>query len=376
MFKKSFITAIIALTPLFAFAASINFGDYFLKGAEVVLDDIYSIGGRTSTFVGSITGDAVAISRTIWSQSQIDGDALFLGEDVRVQGKVLDDARLIGGRIVTIDGKVFDDVVAIGSRVVVSPTGRIEGSLYAIGGEVEIQGTILGDAQVLSGKLLLTGAVEGNLELWGKATFKEPSRIGGAFIEHASGNAVPPLNVVITGNTILDEAERGSMEFPMRAILNGFFSLKVLMMLALGFLLFFLARERTEEVLLDTLPNFGARVLRGLIIIIIMPLATLLLFTTVVGIPIALLLFSLLLILMLLSSAYAGILLGALCERFVFKRSAFPISYRPILLGIVFLSILSLIPFVGLIIYGILFLGAVGSIGTLFFREVRKIKVP
>src|SRR3989338_7721870 len=123
MFKKSFITAIIALTPLFAFAASINFGDYFLKGAESASDDLYAVLGRTTTFVGKVEGDAVALSRAIFSQSDISGDALFLGEEVRVQGKVLDDARLFGGRVVIIDGMVLDDVIAIGSHVVVSPTG-------------------------------------------------------------------------------------------------------------------------------------------------------------------------------------------------------------------------------------------------------------
>lgn len=373
MLKKALLVTLIVL-PFTTFAGAIHFGDYFLKSAEQAPDDVYAVLGRTATFVGSITGDAIAISRTIFSQSEISGDALFIGEDVSVLGKVLDDARLLGGRVITIDGTVLDDVVAIGSKVVVSPTGRIEGSLYAIGGEVEIHGTVLGDAKVHSARFLLTGAVEGILELWGKATFMESSRIGGDFIAHSTGKAEPPLNVVITGKTILDEAKRGSMEFSPRAFFGGFFSLKTLMMLALGFMLFFLARERTEEVLLETLPHFAARILRGLLILIVMPLAIILLIPTIVGIPIALLLLALLLLLFLLSSACAGILIGVWSEQLFFKRSAFPLSYRPVLFGIVFLSILSLIPFVGLLVYGILFLAVAGSIGTLFYREVRIIK--
>jgi hypothetical protein len=223
---------------------------------------------------------------------------------------------------------------------------------------------------VLSNKLLLSGAVEGDLELWGEAVFKEPARITGDFIHHTRGKAKPPINVVITGEVIFGEWKSDGVSFQ-RAFLGGFFSLKALMMLALGFLLFFLARERTEEVLLETLPNFWMRVLRGFLILILLPIAISIFALSVIGIPIALILGALLLLLLLLSWVYAGLLLGAWSEQIFFKRSAFPLSYRPVLLGIVFLSILSAIPFVGLIIHGMLLLAAAGSLGTVFWNKLR-----
>ena len=219
-------------------------------------------------------------------------------------------------------------------------------------------------------RFLLTGAVEGDGELWGKAAFEKTARIGGDFIQHASGKTAAPVNVTVGGNVIFDTAERGGMGIP-RSFFGGVFSLKVLMALMLGFALFFLARERTEEVLLDVLPNFWMRALRGLLILLLLPAAVLILLFSVVGIPLALALASLFLLLLVLSFACAGILLGAWIEQFLFKRSAFPLSYRPVLLGVIGISVISVIPFVGPVVCGILFLAAAGSLGTVFFRKLR-----
>ncbi len=356
--------------PLSAFAGSLHIGDYFLKGAEKVSDDVYVM-GQTATFAGAVTGDATALSRTIFTEGDISADAFLLGESIKVLGSTGDDLRVVGERVV-IDGTVGDDVVVIGSRVTIGPKAVIKGSLYAIGGSVEVQGTVVGRATVISGNLTLTGAIGGDLELWGGAVFGEPAKVGGDYILHNNAKNVPPLNVVITGKFIKDDLSAHKSTGFSSPFSGGFFSLKVLMMLVLAFALFFLARERSEEVLLEVLPNFWPRVLRGLLILIIMPLVGMLLIPSVVGIPIALILGALFFMLVLLSWGYAGVLLGAWSERILFKRSAFPLTYRPILLGVLFLSVISLIPVIGPLFHGILILAVAGSLGTLFSRFIRR----
>lgn len=369
MLKKALLVFVFGVAPLSVFGASLHIGDYFLKGAERAPDDLYVV-GRTATLAGSVDGDAVVLGGRLWSEADISGDAFLAGEDVWLKGPVKDDARLVGATV-TLDGTVFDDVVAIGSKVVILPTARIEGSLYIIGGDVEVMGAVLGDVKVLSGTFLLGGEIQGNLELWGKAAFKKPARIGGDFILHRKGKAVSPTNVEITGAVLFDETERSATRSAISTFLGGFFALKALMTLALGFMLFLIVRERTEEVVQEALPNFWVRVFRGLLVCVGMSLATLVLIPSVIGIPIAVVLGSFLLILLVLSTAFAGMLFGAWIEQFVFRRSVFPLTYRPVLLGIVFLSLVSAIPFVGPIVEGMLMLGAIGSMGTLFFRHIR-----
>ena len=367
MIKKTLLSIALFL-PFSVSAASLHLGDYFLKGAEQISSDLYTI-GRTTTIAGTVVGDVTAVGRDIFSTGTISTDALFFGEGVRVEGEVADDVRVVGG-VIVIDGTVKGDVVAIGAEVTVENKARIEGSLYAIGGEVVIRGTVLGDTKVLSNDLLLSGTVEGDLELWGTASFEDPARIGGDYIYHTNSPVSPPVKVTITGKIIADEGYgTGSTSSHTRA--GGFFSLRVLMMCALGFALFFLARGRTEEVILEILPNFLARALRGLLVLIILPILSILFIPTIIGIPIALILGALFLLLVLLSWAGSGILFGVWCEQFFFKRSAFPLTYRPVLIGILSLSLISIVPVLGALLHGILILATAGSLATLFFRELR-----
>jgi cytoskeletal protein CcmA (bactofilin family) len=370
MIQKLLILSLFVFAPACALAASIQFGDYFLKGAETVQDDLYTL-GDTVIFEGRITGDAAALARTIFSESTTTGDVLFVGEEVRLRGAVGDDARLLGGTV-TIDGVVEDDVVAIGGEVNIAPNARIRGSLYAMGGTVRIFGSVVGDARVVSGRMELHGEVAGNVELWGTASFKTPARIGGDFVYHTDGKASPPVNVAITGKVVMDEREKGESAFSLGGFRGGFLSLRTLMALALGFALFFFARERSEELLLDLLPNVGMRLTRGALIVLLLPAAGALLFPTVVGIPLTLILGACLLVALLLGWAYAGFLAGAWSERFFFRRSPFPLSYRPVLLGIIFLSVLSAIPVLGPLLHLALSLAAVGSLGTVFYRHMRQ----
>jgi len=368
--KKITLLLALLLLPVSVFAATMRVGDYFLKGAETVSDDLYML-GETAVFEGRILGDAAALARTIFSESTTTGDVLFIGEEVRLRGAVGDDARLLGGTV-TIDGVVQDDVVAIGGEVRIAPTARIQGSLYAMGGTVRILGAVLGDARVVSGRMELAGEVAGDMELWGKASFKTPARIGGDFVYHADGKASPPVNVAIAGKVVVDERKEGGRAFSLGGFRGGFLSLRTLMALALGFALLFFARERSEELLLDLLPNVGMRLMRGALIILLLPAAGALLLPTVVGIPLALILGACFLLALMLGWAYAGLLVGAWSERLFFKRSAFPLSYRPVLLGIIFLSVLSAIPMLGPLLNLALSLAAVGSLGTVFYRHLRE----
>lgn len=365
MKKKLAVFAVVFFIPGAVFAASVHLGDYFLKGAEQVADDVY-VFGRSATFAGNVDGDVVAASESIFSQSDILGDVLFLGEDVRFGGSV-EDARIVGA-VVTVDGTVLDDAVIIGSRIIIEKGAKIEGSLYAVGGSVDVRGAITGNAKIISEKAVVSGTIAGDLEQWGDISFSEPAAIGGDFIRHSRSRA-GPRNVAITGKIIESTVPEGLTLS--RAFLGGFFSLKVLMLLALGFALFFIARERTENVLVETLSEFWLRMLRGLIIIVVLPVIIALLISSVVGLPIAMLLIALFVAMLLLSWALAGIIVGAWIEQLIFRRSSLPLTYRPVLLGILVISVISLIPYVGPLFYGILILASVGSLGTLFFRALR-----
>jgi len=372
MFHKALILCLVTV-PLCASALISAGGDYFLKPSEKATDDVYVV-GPSSTFGGEISGDAVALSRLIESDSSIAADTLFIGESVSLRGSVADDARILA-ETVLVSGTVKDDLIIFAAKVLVLPSAHIGGNLYIVGGDVEVRGAVAGDVRLYAGAARVSATVGRTLETWGRVELGEHTVIGRDFISHTREKPVVPVSAKIAGDTVHDErggAAIGISVLP--AFMGGLFSLHALMALALGFFLFFLAKDRTEEVLLDVLPQFGKRLVRGLLVLFVMPVAITVLFGSVVGIPVALVLLALFAVLVITSSVFGGIMLGAWSERVFFKRSAFPLTYRPVLIGIILLSLIVALPVVGAVVHLFLMFAAAGSISTVFYRHFREMR--
>ena len=198
--------------------------------------------------------------------------------------------------------------------------------------------------------------------------------VGRDFIYHSEYKVVVPEGAEVKGEMLQGEVKVREFGSAGVSFFRGFFSLCVLMLLALGFLLLFLARARTEEVLADILPEFGQRLLRGALIALCGPVLIGLLLVSIVGIPAALVFLCVYLSFLILGSAVAALLLGVWCELLLFKQSAVPLTYRPVLFGSLALSCILLIPYVGFPTFLVLLLAGVGSVGTVGFGHLREIK--
>lgn len=373
MFNKTLCVLVFVAVPLVALAAQVHIGsDYFLKGSEKSADDLYVL-APSATLAGSVTGDAVAVARGIQSAGEVSADAFFAGERVVLGGRVGDDARLLGAQVL-VSGDVSDDVLAIGSEITLLPSATVLGNLYAIGGRVKIAGEVAGNVQSVSRETRIEGPVGGSVEAWGAVSLGERATIGGDLIYHASREMTIPGEQV-RGAVIFDPVREGDRGLSrLTGLFSGLFSLELLMMLAFGFTLLLLLRERTEEVMFDVLTQFWQRVLRGFLIALLLPLAALLLFASVVLLPIGIALAALSIASFLFASAFAGILVGAWIERALFKRSPFPLTWRPVLLGTLVLSLISVIPYIGGAFYLIVLLSALGGLGTVFYRYLKEVK--
>lgn len=359
--------------PFAAFASVHIGGDYFLKGSETVQGDLYML-GDTGTFAGTVQGDIVALASDMVSESTVKADMLLIGGKVTLAGTGGDDARLIG-QTVTVSGTVADDVVVFGTHVLISPTASVGGNLYIIGGDVSIQGKVAGEVRVYARKIAVAGTIGGTLESWGETQILSGASIGGDVIYHSESKVTVPEGAKVKGEVLQGKAsvqEFGTTAYA--SLFRGFSPLLVLMLLAFGFLLLFLARARTEEVLLDILQQFGQRLVRGVLVVISGPVLIGLLLISIVGIPVALLLICVYVSFLILGSVVGTLILGAWCERLLFKQSAFPLSYRPVVVGTLAYSLITLLPFVGFPAFLILLSMGVGGLGTVGYRHLREIR--
>lgn len=371
MFNKTLCALVFVAMPIVVLAAQVHIGsDYFLKGSEKSGDDVYVL-APSATFAGAVSGDAVAVAEGIVSQGEISADAFFVGERVLLGGSVGDDARLLGAQVI-VSGEVSDDLLAIGPEISLLPSATVLGNLYTIGGREKIAGQVAGSVRSFARETRIEGSVGGTVEVWGKVFLGERAAIGGDLIYHASREVTIPSGARVGGEVIFDRVREGGSG--LAGLFSGLFSLQILMMLAFAFALLLLARERTEEVLLDAISHFWPRVLRGLIILVLLPVAAALLFASVVLFPIGIALAAFFIASLLAASASAGILVGLWVERVLFKRAPFPLWWRPVLLGILALSLISVIPYVGLLIHAVLLLAALGGVGTVCYKHLKEVR--
>ncbi|PIQ68084.1 MAG: hypothetical protein COV91_05975 [Candidatus Taylorbacteria bacterium CG11_big_fil_rev_8_21_14_0_20_46_11] len=347
-------------------------GDYFLKGSEKVSDDVYVI-GETSAITGTVNGDVTSLAPFIVSEGDISADVLLLGSQVTLGGTVGDDARLVGQTVI-LNGVVFDDVVAIGTKVVLSKGASIKGNLYIVGGNVSIEGEVLGDVRVFAQKATVSGTIGGTVESWGSFEIMKDATITGDLVYHADQELIVPDRTHIGGTIIFADTHSESILEANSTMFGGFFALYTLMVLTLSFFLFFFMRERTEEVLLEVLPRFGARLVRGILIVVVGPILIGILVGSVIGLPIALIALCLYVIMLIFGSAISAIIVGAAFERYALKRSVFPLSYRPVVIGTLALSLLGTLPFIGFLLHLILLCVSVGGIGTVVYHRVREFR--
>lgn len=372
MFKKTLFLLAFAALPALASAASIHIGgDYFLKGSEKNSDDVY-VFAPSVVFAGSVDGDALAAGRTVISEGEISGDALFFGETVTVGGDAADDVRVLGGTVL-IRGAVSGDVVAGGARIVLEEGATVSGNLYAVGGEIVLAGAVSGEVRAAGGTVDISGSVGGTVEAWGEAVeLSAGSVIGGDLIYHTPREARIAPDARIGGETLFDR-QKGAHS-GLASLASGFVPFHLLATFAGAFFLFFLFRERTEEILLDASENFWMRALRGLLLFLIVPLMGAFLFLTAVGIPLGLALTALYLAGLIFSTAYGAMLLGVLLERPLFRRSAFPLSARTVLVGVALLALLGAVPYLGFAALFFLTLASLGSIGTIGWRRLKEVR--
>ena len=111
---------------------------------------------------------------------------------------------------------------------------------------------------------------------------------------------------------------------------------------------------------------------RGLIMLIVLPVASVIAFVTVVGIPFGVLGLVSLVALVIFGSGLAAIIAGSLAHKWMFKPAEYEVTWKTILLGVVIYMVLGFIPFVGPLAKFLLFLLALGSITKLKWTIIKE----
>lgn len=341
-------------------AASSSPGNAYLAGMSVV-----------ST--ASVAGDLLAIGGSVVSAASVAGDELLFAGSVSSRAAINGDLRVVGGGV-TIEGPVAGDLFALGYSV--HNSGRATGSTFIIAANAALSGGADGPVIVYGNNILLAGDFAGNVKViaTGRLSLASDTVIRGKLVYEA-----PEAAVIAESATIL-----GGVQYTNASYLPDAGTSRILAFVSIGFFLF--ARILGALILAGLLAGLFPRLaeavvgrayderissilltmLLGFAILVATPVLIILLTLTFVGIGLALLLFILYALLVLLAFLYAGILLGSMCARRFAKREL--VLWRDGMLGMLALSLIALVPFLGLLTVLIFMLFSAGALLLIFFH--------
>ena len=339
--------------------ASSSPGNAYLAGFSVV--STAPVAGDLLTFGGSVT-----------TAAPVQGDELLFAGSISARAPVVGDLRAAGGSIV-IEGPVSGDVAAFGFSV--NGSSRVLGSVFIVAANTVLSGNIAGPVVIYGNNISLAGDFAGNVKVVaiGRLSLAPDTTIRGTLSYEAPEEARIPSSATILGGIAYTNAsylpDAGTSRLLALVSIGFFLFARILGALILAGLLAGLFPRLSESIveraytsrprslLLTMLLGFG--------ILVATPVLIVLLLLTFVGIGLAFLLCIAYALLVVLAFLYAGILLGGVLARRFMRREA--VLWHDGVLGMLVLSLVALVPFVGLFIVFLISLFSTGALLQLFF---------
>ncbi|MEJ8548075.1 hypothetical protein [Brevibacillus borstelensis] len=326
-------------------------------------------------------GDMVVSSPKVIVEGVVDGDLYVIGENVQIKGRITGDllvfatTTIVSGEIdgdirtltdtLFVNGKVGGSVTNMSHVLILDRDGSIGKNLLTFTTNVDLNGKIAREANGRVDNVRITGSIGEGISLMYSRTMHidAPAVIGGDLVYTSPQRAVISPGVTFKGEErfTLEPAEESDDGFSYIPILLGLSSLSSTLLLWLAIRFLFPAGLTCVYRQLDQ--RKGSIVAWGTCLVLGVPVLSLLLLITVVGIPVSITLMLTHLILTWTAKVFVGSWIGIrLAERFQWKVSPFLAE----LLGVVALQCLLIIPLFGWLLalpVWIAFFGAlVGSV--------------
>ncbi|WP_018616423.1 hypothetical protein [Segetibacter koreensis] len=322
---KQLISLLLLLTVISnAKAYQIKSGDNVVINTPFY-DNLYVAGG-TVTIDAPIYGDLIIAGGNITINDSVANDVLLAGGTATINGNVGDDIRCAGGQMY-VRKNVGGELFVTGGRIEIDKDVIVNKGLMSSGGNIIVNGTIKGNANAFGGNIVFNGIAEKGLDCRGGQIEMNGTVMGKTIL---AAQQIAIGNNASFNNDVRYWDRRGTLDFR-QSVKNGSAifdpSLKVtsgewyffgfatiigllwyvgmaLLMIALVQYLFSRTMQKSAETVFNTAVKSAGY---GLLFLISVPIATIILMVTVIGIPIAIMLASAYIMLILLSTVITSV---------------------------------------------------------------------
>lgn len=278
----------------------------------------YMSAGETVAIDGLFLNDIFVAGNNVTVRGKVEGDVFAAGANVAIDAVVDGDVRVAGGTV-TISNAVTGGVTIFGGQVNITENTDIGRSLTVYAADATMGGRVGTDIYGSAETFTITGEIENdvNLDSVDELTIKESASIGGN-LTYSSKTPGRIASNAVTGDTIFTKLEAKQARVPEqpRPSWSGWFFAKLVIgllgYLLLGFLAIKFFPRRTKDIADFMRSNVAKTFGFGILYLLITPLLLIVVFITIVGIPLAMVASLLFLLTIFFAKINAGLAFGQL----------------------------------------------------------------
>jgi len=357
----------VVMLPAVAFAGTVYLDGHNIElgTTDVVEGDFYVSSGVFSQtdIAGTVQGDVYAWGGILKQTGTVEGDFGGLALSTTVSGTISDDLRLVSGDVVLENVYIAGDVFITAQHLHVTETATIEGNIYFFGVQAEIAGTVLGNVYGTYAAVEIDGVVHGSVDITSMTapTIGPSGNIKGSMTYASSQSIVRAPSSVIEGN--LEHVATSDQVSRFRDALLG------LLVMVFSTLTLYLILHRNITVVAAATQNMYIRCfVVGLLLLLFTPSVIGLLLVSQLAMIIGVLMLLLFLMIMLVAVPMTIIITGAYAARWV--TGAVVVHVWWILAGVGIFTAILLIPIIGPVIAGIIYIVTCGAIVSALYKAL------
>ncbi|WP_394973031.1 hypothetical protein [uncultured Croceitalea sp.] len=348
---KTITILFIALCSIFSFGQTENQADIIINKTQE--DDTYRA-GESIKVNGTVLGDLVIAGGNLVINDSINGDLTAAGGELFLNSYVADDFRIAVGRA-TIDSEIGDDLVVFGGEVILTENAIIRGNLKCFAGNIEIKGDVIGKLEIKGADVLIDGTVRETSKIIGEdITIGSNAKFYNEVVYWNSDGEIDFKNTLVNTKAEFNEdfGEEKS-ELSLTTLGTASFGLWIFYVLS-AFLVILVLHALFKKAFSDAVEGLENNLLKsfgfGLVYLIGIPILIIVALLLIIGIPLGLFATVIFIFSLLLGHLIAALLLTYYFKYKKEKKWGFwNITFIALLLAIV-LRLLTIIPFVGILI--------------------------
>lgn len=341
---------------------------------ENISGNVYLVGGEPKS-LGEVNGDVFALGNDIEVGGVVNGDIISAGGNLNINAVVNGDVRVSGGTV-SVENTISGDVVVFGSNITIKENAKIGGDLILIGGVVNLKNDSEKHVRVISRSTIIEGSILNSANITSeKITILKGSEIKGELSYFSPVQAHIEEGATVSGSANFNKVdsirENGLVKHTIVSFLNFWMLFRFVTTLILTFIIVYVFKIFAQKTALQSITSFWKSLLVGLATFVFVPVIGIVFLISLILLPVAILLGMIYTGVFIISTAIAGIALGALLKKTFTKNKNFEVSFNTATIGVIVLTVLQFVTVIGDITRYVFIFAAFGAVWIYLYEKVR-----